>query len=337
MPPELAVHIEQVFQLIDSVFSDAQLPPIDNGRNAKTNPLNANFDKKEFKALWNRINHKAAYVVDFETPELIKKCVVGLDKELRVSPLQYTIQRGEQTDETTYEAVKQGESFQIKETLTESNKASIHSAVKYDLIGKLAEETKLTRRTIAGILQEINNAVFDQFKTNPEDFIAKTSRLINEQKATVIVEHLAYDTIAETHSLDIFTQDKRKVDFSKTGDKLNRHIYDYVFTDSDNERTFVKELDTSKEVVVYAKLPKGFFIPTPLGDYNPDWAISFKEGTVKHIYFIAETKGSMSSMDLRKIEECKIDCARKFFAKITSEQVKYDVVDSYGKLMELVK
>ena len=161
--------------------------------------------------------------------------------------------------------------------------------------------------------------------------------MINEQKATVIVEHLAYDTIAETHSLDIFTQDKRKVDFSKTGDQLNRHIYDYVFTDSDNERTFVKELDTSKEVVVYAKLPKGFSIPTPVGDYNPDWAISFKEGAVKHIYFIAETKGSMSSMDLRKIEECKIDCARKFFAKITSEQVKYDVVDSYGKLMELVK
>ena len=336
LPPELAVHIEQVFQLIDSVFSDAQLPPIDNGRNAKTNPLNANFDKKEFKELWNRINHKAAYVVDFETPELIKKCVVGLDKELRVSPLQYTIQRGDQTDEATYDAVKQGESFKVMETTTESNKVSIHSAVKYDLIGKLAEETKLTRRSIASILQEINNAVFDQFKTNPEDFIAKTSRLINEQKATVIVEHLAYDTIAETHSLDIFTKDKRTLDISKTGGKLNRHIYDYVFTDSGIERTFVNELDTSKEVVVYAKLPNGFTIPTPVGDYNPDWAISFKEGTVKHIYFIAETKGSMSSMDLRKIEECKIDCARKFFAKITSEQVKYDVVDSYGKLMELV-
>lgn len=337
LPPELAVHTEQVFQLIDSVFSDAQLPPIDNGRNTQTNPLNANFDKKEFKELWERINQKAAYAVDFETPELIKKCVAGLDKELRVSPLQYIIQRGEQMNEATYDAVKQGESFQIKETLTESNKASIHSAVKYDLIGKLAEETKLTRRTIASILQKINNAIFDQFKTNPEDFIAKAIRLINEQKATIIVEHLAYDTIAETHSLDIFTKDKRTLDITKTGEKLNRHIYDYVFTDSTIERGFVNELDTSEEVVVYAKLPNGFTIPTPVGDYNPDWAISFKEGTVKHIYFIAETKGSMSSMDLRKIEECKIDCARKFFAKITSEQVKYDVVDSYGKLMELVK
>ena len=337
LPSELVVHAEQVFELIDSVFSDAQLPPIDNGRNTQTNPLNANFDKKEFKELWGRINQKAVYAVDFETPELIKKCVVGLDKDLRVSPLQYIIQRGEQTNEATYDAVKQGESFKVVETTTESNKASIHSAVKYDLIGKLAEDTKLTRRTIASILQEINNAIFDQFKTNPEDFIAKAIRLINEQKATIIVEHLAYDTIAETHSLDIFTKDKRTLDISKTGGKLNRHIYDYVFTDSTIERGFVKELDTSEEVVVYAKLPNGFSIPTPVGDYNPDWAISFKEGTVKHIYFIAETKGSMSSMDLRKIEECKIDCARKFFAKITSEQVKYDVVDSYGKLMELVK
>lgn len=337
LPQELAVHAEQVFQLIDSVFSQAQMPVIEDERRAKVNSLNANFERQEFKALWERINKKAAYAVDFETSELVKKCVVELDKELRVSALQYTIKHGEQIDETTYDAVKQGESFKVMETLTESNNASVHSAVKYDLIGKLAENTQLTRQTIAGILKGINNAVFDQFKVNPEDFIAKASRLINEQKATVIVEHLAYDTIAETHSLDIFTQEKPTVDLSKTGAKLNRHIYDYVFTDSKIERDFVKELDTSAEVVVYAKLPRGFYIPTPVGNYNPDWAISFKEGSVKHIYFIAETKGSMSSMDLRKIEECKIECAKKFFSKITSEQVKYDVVDSYGKLMELVK
>ena len=140
----------------------------------------------------------------------------------------------------------------------------------------------------------------------------------------------------ETYDIDIFTQEKPKEDFSKAI-KTDRHIYDYVFTDSKNERTFVKELDTSAEVVVYAKLPKGFFIPTPVGNYNPDWAIAFHEGAVKHVYFIAETKGSMSSMELREIEKCKIDCARKFFTKITSNEVKYDVVDSYGKLMALVK
>jgi len=298
--------------------------------------LSANFEKKEFKALWNRINHKAAYTVHFETPELIKKCVAALEKELKVSPLQYTIVKGEQLGTATYDDVKQGESFEISETKTESHKNSIHSAVKYDLIGKLAEEAQLTRSTIASILQGINVAVFSQYKTNPEDFIANVARLINEQKATVIIEKLSYDSVGETYGIDIFTQEKPKEDFSKAI-KVDHHIYDYVFTDSKNERTFVSELDTSAEVVVYAKLPKGFFIPTPVGNYNPDWAIAFHEGTVKHIYFIAETKGSMSSMELRKIEECKIECARKFFTKITSYQVKYDVVDSYGKLMELVK
>ncbi len=340
LPPELAVYAEQVFQLIDSVFSDAQMPAIDDDRKAKTNPLNANFDKKEFTELWNRINRKAAYTVDFKTAELIKKCVAELDKSLNVSPMQYTVQQGEQKDDATYDQLKQGESFKVMETATEAYNAPSHSAVKYDLIGKLAEATQLTRSTLAGILQGINGSVFGQYKTNPEDFIAKASPLINEQKATAVVEHLAYDMIAETHSLDIFTQEKPKADFGKAGDKLNRHIYDYVFTDSKVERAFVKELDTSKEVVVYTKLPRGFFIPTPVGDYNPDWAISFKEGTVKHIYFVAETKGSMSSMELRAIEDCKIKCARKFFdeinEKISGEKVRYDVVDSYGKLMGLV-
>jgi type III restriction enzyme len=336
LPPELAPHAEQVFQLIDTVFSASQLPAIEDERKAKVNPLNSNFDKKEFHELWNRINRKAAYTVHFETPELTKKCVTALDKELKVSPLQYTIQRGEQTESTTAEALKQGEAFRLGETDTGSLRASIKSAVKYDLIGKIAEDTQLTRSTISSILQGINIAVFSQYKVNPEDFILKTSRIVNEQKATVIVEHLAYNPVEDVHTLDIFTQEKPKEDFSKAI-KTDRHIYDYVFTDSKNERAFVKDLDTGTEVVVYAKLPKTFFIPTPVGSYNPDWAIAFQQGTVKHIYFIAETKGSMSSMELRKIEECKIDCARKFFTKITSDQVKYDVVDSYGKLMELVK
>ena len=336
LPPELAPHAEQVFQLIDTVFSASQLPAIDDERKAKVNPLNGNFHKKEFQELWNRINRKAAYTVHFETSELVKKCVTALDKELKVSPLQYTIQRGEQTENTTADALKQGEAFRLEETATGSLRASVQSSVKYDLLGKIAEDTQLTRSTISGILQGMNIARFGQYKVNPEDFILKTSRIINEQKATVIVEHLAYNPVEDTHTLEIFTQEKSKEDFSKAV-RTDRHIYDYVFTDSKNERDFVKDLDTGTEVVVYAKLPRSFFIPTPVGSYNPDWAIAFQQGTVKHVYFIAETKGSMSSMELRKIEECKIDCARKFFTKITSDQVKYDVVDSYSKLMELVK
>lgn len=341
LPPELQAHAEQVYQLIDSVFSDSQMFEISDDRRPKKNPLNSNFEKQEFKELWNRINRKAAYSVDFDSTELVTKAVAELDKSLRVTPLQYTIQTGEQAAQVTYDGLKGGEAFVLKATETEKNVHSIHSAVKYDLIGKIAEGTQLTRRTTADILKGISVAVFAQFRTNPESFIAEAVRLINEQKATMIIEHLAYDSVEDKFDLDIFTAGQTKQDFSKAGDKLKRHIYDYVITDSGIEREFVKELDTCTEVVVYAKLPRGFLIPTPVGDYNPDWAVSFKEGTVKHVYFVAETKGSMSSMVLNEIEKTKIKCARKFFDEINQkyapENVKYDVVNSFGKLMELVK
>jgi type III restriction enzyme len=340
LPPELTPHAAQVHQLIDSVFSASQMVQPEDGRKAKKLELNANFDKQEFKALWSRINRKAAYSVAFDSDELVQKAVAALndkDAGLRVTPLQYTIQHGEQAAAVTHDGLSEGTAFTLKATETETNRQSVHSAVQYDLIGKLAEGTQLTRRTVADILKGLNAAVFAQFKTNPESFIAEATRLINEQKATVIIEHLAYDTVEDRFDLDIFTASQTKQDFSKAGDKLQRHIYDYVLTDSKVEREFVKELDTSRDVVVYAKLPRGFLIPTPVGDYNPDWAISFKEGAVKHVYFVAETKGSMSSMELREIEKTKIECARKFFKVIEPEAVRYEVVTGFSKLMEWVK
>jgi len=340
LPDNLEPFKEQIFQLIDSVYSDANLPQIENDRGAKPNRLNANFEKKEFKELWSRINSKAAYSVHFDSSELVDKCVEALDKELRVAPLQYMVQAGEQADKFSYDKIKQRDAFKVTSTSTEADRGSVYSAVKYDLVGKVAEAVQLTRKTVSDILSNIQKPVFAQFRTNPENFISESARLINEQKATVIIEHLTYNAISETHDINIFTDGQSKQDFSKAGEPLKRHIYDYVITDSKTERTFVKDLDTSAEVVVYAKLPKGFFIPTPVGNYNPDWAISFKEGMVKHIYFVAETKGSMSSMELRKIEKIRIECARKFFdeinQKINPENIKYDVVNSYGKLMEIV-
>lgn len=341
LPDVLLLHAEQVFQLVDSVFSYSQIMQPEDGRKAKKLEPNANFEKQEFKELWARINRKAAYNVQFDSGELITKAVKALNEHLHVTSLQYTIQRGEQVAQVTYDDMKNGDSFVLKETSPDKYSNSVHSAVKYDLIGKLAEGTQLTRRTVADILRRVNEAVFTQFKTNPENFIAEAIRLINEQKATVIIEHLAYDPVADQFNLDIFTAGQTKQDFSKIGHKLQRHIYDYVLTDSKIEREFVKDLDTCTDVVVYAKLPRGFLIPTPVGDYNPDWAISFKQGAVKHIYFVAETKGSMSSMVLNEIEKTKIRCAHKFFDAINKvsmpENVKYDVVNSFDKLIELVR
>uniref|UniRef100_Q11KX8 Type III restriction enzyme, res subunit n=1 Tax=Chelativorans sp. (strain BNC1) TaxID=266779 RepID=Q11KX8_CHESB len=339
LPDELKAHADQIFQIIDSVFSDAQLPKVEDGRKPKTNPLNENFEKKEFQELWRRINQKAVYRVEFDSDELVRKCVSALDSQLRVTPLQYTVQTGIQGDGLTDEQLKAGDGFALTGSTTERG-GSVHSLVKYDLLGKIAENTELTRKTAAEILTGIQASVFGQFKENPEHFIAEASRIIAEQKATMVIERLAYDGLAERYDVDIFTANQTGQDFSKASAKLKRHVYDYVVTDSEIERKFADELDTASEVVVYAKLPRGFLIPTPVGDYNPDWAISFKEGSVKHIYFVAETKGTMSSMKLREIENTKIACARKFFdeisQRVSEERVKYDVVTSYEKLMDIV-
>lgn len=339
LPDDLKPHAEQVFLLIESVFSDAQLPKVDDGRKPKTNPLNANFKKKEFQELWERINRKAVYRVEFDSAELIRKCASALDSQLRITPLQYTVQIGEQNEGLTDGQLRSGDGFKVTNTTT-SQGGSIHSLVKYDLVGKLAENTQLTRNTAASILGQITPAIFEQFTKNPEHFIAEASRIVTEQKAAMVIERLAYDEVDERYNVDIFTANQTGQDFSRATEKLKNHVYDYAITDSDIERAFVQELDTSSEVVVYAKLPRGFLIPTPVGDYNPDWAISFKVGSVRHVYFIAETKGTMSSMKLREIEKTKIDCARKFFDEIgqqvAKDKVKYDVVTNYDKLMDIV-
>jgi type III restriction enzyme len=339
LPDELKAHADQIFQIIDSVFSDAQLPKVEDGRKPKLNPLNENFEKREFQELWRRINQKAVYRVEFDSDELVRKCVSALDSQLRVTPLQYTVQTGIQGDGLTDEQLKAGDGFAVTGSTTERG-GSVHSLVKYDLLGKIAENTELTRKTAAEILTGIQASVFGQFKENPEHFITEASRIIAEQKATMVIERLAYDGLAERYDVDIFTANQTGQDFSKASAKLKRHVYDYVVTDSEIERKFADELDTASEVVVYAKLPRGFLIPTPVGDYNPDWAISFKEGSVKHIYFVAETKGTMSSMKLREIENTKIACARKFFdeigQRVSEDRVKYDVVTSYEKLMDIV-
>jgi len=340
LPEDLKPYREQIFQLVDSVYRGAALPEIENDRAAKTNLLNDNFKKKEFQELWSRINRKAAYKVEFKTEELVIKCVAAIDQELKVTPLEYQVVAGELKEEAIFEEIRDGKGFRVGQTRREQSQRPIHTQVRYDLIGKISEAVQLTRKTVSHILANIQKTVFDQFAVNPEQFMTEASRLINEQKATLIIEHLAYNSLEETHDIDIFTEAQSNQNFRKAGDRLKHHIYDYAITDSEIERKFVNDLDASNEVIVYAKLPRGFFIPTPVGNYNPDWAIAFQEGCVKHVYFVAETKGSMSTMQLKKIEQLKIDCARRFFddlnQQIAPRNVHYDVVDSYEKLMDLV-
>lgn len=335
---ELQPMSNSVMKLVQSIYDPSVLKDmIDDGSKTTTpdNKLNDNFMKKEFQELWRRINHKYAYTVSFDSEELIEKAVGAINKELEVTQLSYVVTRGEQKDNATLDDMKHGDMMRQQESATEKLKTDIVSNVRYDLLGKISGATRLTRKTVATILSKIRPPKFDMYKANPEEFIRKVTRLILEQKATIIVEHISYNRIDGQFDSDIFTQEKHGAfDRAFEGKKS---IVDYVFTDSEGERKFVGQIDTAKEVAVYAKLPKGFHIPTPVGNYSPDWAIAFQEGEVKHIYFVAETKGSMSSMDLREIEKGKIACAEKLFAQISTSNVKYGKVESFETLMDIVK
>jgi type III restriction enzyme len=333
--------IDFLWPLVDVLYLDIPVPA--DGRKPKRIPFNeANFKKREFQELWGRINHRAVYQVEFDSSELIAKCIHELDRSLNVTVMQYVVEGGKQVVGLEVEQLEAGAGFKLSETKVEHSAVSAGSTVDYDLLGEIAAKTKLTRRTCAAILTGINRGTFAKFKQNPEQFITEAARLINEQKATVIVQHLSYDALESRYDSSIFTENQTAQDLSKAGDKLLKSVYEYVVTDSKVERTFVEQLDVSDEVVVYTKLPRGFFIPTPVGDYNPDWAIAFRDDVtnIKHVYFVAETKGSMSTLQLKGVENAKIECARKFFAALNAksedEGVRYEVVDTYDSLLQLV-
>lgn len=339
LPEELTDFQEPLVELVKSIYVEGKSNLADNerNRNIASVTVNNNFYKKEFQELWNQMNRKSVYTVKFDSEELVKKCVWTLDNHLQVPAIRYAIRHGEMNRIDSQQQLKSGEAFQTRETKTELVEVKPEFRVKYDLVGKLMDETRLTRKTIVAILTGIKEATFLQFRKNPEEFMLRAAKLINEQKATTIIESITYDVLNDTFQADVFTKNTLSGKLGENAIPVEKHVYDYVVTDSKIERAFAKELDVSNEVRVYAKLPRGFFIPTPMGNYNPDWAIVFKEGDVKHIYFIAETKGSMESMELREVEKAKIECARKHFAKLNTGQLKYDVVNNYEKLLEIVK
>lgn len=334
---EVSDSADSVIEIIDSIYSDRSMKP----ENARSNNVELQVDEDklampEFKALWSRINSKSVYVVDFDTDELIRNAISSLDSKLRVSKIYFKVEEGAMEDIKSKEDLATGNAF-VKDTSgTYQRTVTASSNVKYDLIGKLVDDTGLTRKAIIQILQGIQPSVFNQFKDNPEEFIIKAASLINDEKATAIIQHITYDVMDEKYDTDIFTDPTIKGRLGVNAMKAKRHLYDHVVYDSTNELEFATELDSNKDVAVYVKLPDGFYISTPVGHYNPDWAIAFYEGTVKHIYFVAETKGSMNSMQLRLIEESKIHCAKEHFKAISNNEVVYDVVDSYKSLLDIV-
>lgn len=341
LPEALIPMGEGIHKLVQSVFDERVLADMITNGNTTTiegNPLNENFSKKEFQTLWGYINHQYAYAVDFDSTELVEKAIKYINEKLFVTRLQYTVTTGQQIRDLDEHSIGRGDSFASEKTRIETLQHTETSQIKYDLIGKIAEGATLTRRTTAQILAGLERPIFAMFRYNPEEFITKTIKLIKEQKATMIVEHITYNQTEGKYDSAIFTAEKCG-DFTRAF-RAKKHIQDYVFTDGSAdksvERRFAEDMDEANEVCVYAKLPKGFSIPTPVGNYSPDWAIAFYAGTVKHIFFVAETKGTMDSLNLRPIEQAKIACAKKLFNEISKDDIVYHDVDSYQSLLNIM-
>ncbi len=346
MPDILAPYTESIHKLVQGIFDKSILNEMLVDANKvvlQPNPLNENFHKKKFQALWKQINHKYIYTVEFDSKELIDKSVAEINESLFVTQLKYTVTIGEQKKAINVEQVGSGTSFYTGSTRTEHLKGILSNSTKYDLIGKISDGTKLTRKTVVQILRGIDKNKFNLYRINPEEFIAKVCKIVNEQKAATIVEHIRYDKIHGEYDSNIFTTNPSKIDIT-TAFKAKKAIQDYVVTDGmaekSIERKFVEDLDMEgNEVCVYAKLPRSFQIPTPVGNYSPDWAIAFNDNSgVKHIFFVAETKGSMEKMQLRGIEKAKTECVEKLFNTLElANNVRYGVVDSYENLLNIMQ
>ncbi|MBU1370822.1 MAG: restriction endonuclease subunit R, partial [Bacteroidetes bacterium] len=295
---------------------------------------NKNFAKKEFQELWNKISLKTIYEVNFDTAKLIDESRIRIDAQLNIGDRIYEVKTGELESGTK-------EEMELKNLIRETNRTTtklkneLYTNTAYDIVGEIETRTNLTRRTIAKILKAIKQEKFQLLRKNPEEFIAKCSRLINESKASLIINNIVYHKIDERHDAKtVFTNDSQTL---QNNELLKKHIYDYLTSDSKIEADFAQALENSVEVVVYAKLPKSFYISTPIENYSPDWAIVFDKEKVRHIYFVAETKGSDSDLQLREIEKLKIHWASQHFDTISDGTVKFSKVSSYDKLLEIIQ
>ena len=333
--PELAPHAESALLLIESVYDPKKSPMVSNARaKATLNLSQEKFASKEFKELWERINSKTYYTVQFDEAKLIQSCVNALNSKLRVSKTTVVITEGylKSTNQDSSPEMKKlvGREVVLEEIASRG--------VTYDLVGEIATVTRLTRRTVAEILSHILPDVFNLFAVNPEEFIREAIKLIDEQKASTIIEHITYSELDEKWSAEeIFVDPTITGEYGKNVIDAKKHLFDKIRYDSAIERDLAAEMDIAENIELYIKLPSGFYINTPMGKYNPDWAITFREGTVKHIYFVAETKGDTSDIQLREVERAKIECARRHFDKISNDTVKYSAVSTYAELMTAVQ
>ena len=329
-----------IVKKLDAVFNPDRIKPEDARQTRQAKFDTQKFERREFQELWRKINHQTYYTVSFRTEDLIDRAVIELDNHLRVSEINIQVTHGTMEAIQSKQQLVAGKAMTVKGSDTHTIHELVNERVKYDLIGKLVENTGLTRRVIVTILQKIRPITFNRFKANPEEFIIKAGNIINQCKAIAVIEHVVYHKLEKKFDSDIFSTSALKGILGVNAMESEKSLYDLVVVDSEGiEMDFAKSLESHNEVAVYTKLPNGFYINTPAGHYTPDWAIVFREvPNIKHIYFVAETKGyAMDEInDYRDTERIKIECARCHFATISDSTITFDVVNSYNELRNII-
>ena len=333
LPPALEPFRTDIHKLLKTVYTGEPFG-VENERDKTPVTVNKNFYKEEFKALWEKINIKSIYEVQFNTEKLIEDSKNRINADLYIADRSYEVKEGV-LEQTTKEKIENNEAIRMLDRTNKKLSTDVYTETTYDIVGEIVAITNLKRLTITEILKKISPQKFLLIRKNPEEFIAKCSKLINEVKASLIYNNIVYHKIDETHDAKtVFTNTKEAL---RNAELLKKHIYDFIITDSNTEKSFAKALDDSAEVTVYAKLPRNFYITTPVANYSPDWAIVFDKEKVRHIYFVAETKGSDSDLELREIEKLKLHCAEEHFKAISNQEVIFKKVSSYEKLLEIVQ
>jgi type III restriction enzyme len=265
------------------------------------------LDSEGFKALWDRIKHKTTYRVYFDNEKLISDCARALRDAPAISKTRLQIRKADLA------IGKAG--VTAKETASSAPVTLDEADLELpDLLTDLQDQTQLTRRSIARILT--NSDRLDDFKRNPQQFIELAAEAINRAKRMALVDGIKYQRIGEQeyYAQELFAQEELTGYLKQSLEtKPGRSVYERVVYDSDVERGFAEQLENNEAVKLYAKLPGWFKVPTPLGGYNPDWAVLIEKDGAERLYLVVETKGSLFKDDLRGTEGGKIECGKAHF------------------------
>lgn len=334
LPEAFEPYRGQVAELLRKVTGRVE---VKNRDDRETVPLRKGADGKavtlseDFKALWDRIKHKTTYRVQFDNDKLIRDCTAALTRDLHIARARLQWRKAEiGIGKAGVEAREKEGAYTV--TLDE---ADIELP---DLLTDLQDRTQLTRRTLVKVLTECER--LDDFKRNPQQFIEQAAEIINRCKRMALVDGIRYQRLGD----DVWKQELFETE-ELTGYLTNmlrdtkRSIYEHVVYDSATERDFADALEKDEDVVLYAKLPGWFKVPTPLGSYNPDWAVLINKDGARRLYFVVETKSSLFTDDLRNKESAKIECGKAHFKALAvgENPARYLVARSLSDLQKLVE